>query len=150
MHRGRVLAVGTPEDLRERRHADTLEDAFVAYLEEAESNGAAPPVPSPATRPTGSIQARDAGEAPRQHRSGAAAHLGLCPARVHRTGARQAAARLRHLRADRAAAGGGLGVSFDVENVRFTVLDRDQSLASRELLEQFAGSLFRAGGQCTR
>jgi ribosome-dependent ATPase len=40
MHRGRVLAVGTPEDLRERRHADTLEDAFVAYLEEAESNGA--------------------------------------------------------------------------------------------------------------
>ncbi|ELA01450.1 ABC transporter ATP-binding protein, partial [Cupriavidus sp. HMR-1] len=33
-------------------------------------------------------------------------------------------------------------VSFDVENVRFTVLDRDQSLASRELLEQFAGSRY--------
>jgi ribosome-dependent ATPase len=32
-------------------------------------------------------------------------------------------------------------VSFDVENA-FTVLDRDQSLASRELLEQFAGSRY--------
>ena len=33
-------------------------------------------------------------------------------------------------------------VSFDVENVRFAVLDRDQSLAGRELLEQFAGSRY--------
>lgn len=33
-------------------------------------------------------------------------------------------------------------VSFDVENVRFAVLDRDRSLASRELLEQFAGSRY--------
>ncbi|WP_373887699.1 ABC transporter permease, partial [Cupriavidus basilensis] len=33
-------------------------------------------------------------------------------------------------------------VSFDVENVRFAVLDRDQSRASRELVEQFSGSRY--------
>ncbi|EHP38472.1 ABC transporter related protein [Cupriavidus basilensis OR16] len=43
MHRGRVLAVGSPEALREGCHAQTLEDAFVSYLEQAENprNGAA-------------------------------------------------------------------------------------------------------------
>ncbi|MDF3838202.1 ATP-binding cassette domain-containing protein, partial [Cupriavidus basilensis] len=42
MHRGRVLAVGSPEALRESCHAETLEDAFVSYLEQAENpeNGA--------------------------------------------------------------------------------------------------------------
>ena len=32
MHRGRVLAVGTPAELTERQHAPDLEEAFVQYL----------------------------------------------------------------------------------------------------------------------
>ncbi len=34
MHRGRVLAVGTPNELRESRNKDTLEKAFISYLED--------------------------------------------------------------------------------------------------------------------
>ena len=35
MHRGKVLAAGTPEELVQQRGCATLEDAFIAYLEEA-------------------------------------------------------------------------------------------------------------------
>ncbi|MEB8434402.1 ribosome-associated ATPase/putative transporter RbbA [Cocleimonas sp. KMM 6892] len=35
MHAGKVLASDTPAALRESRNADTLEEAFIAYLEEA-------------------------------------------------------------------------------------------------------------------
>ncbi|WP_439672970.1 ribosome-associated ATPase/putative transporter RbbA (plasmid) [Cupriavidus necator] len=145
MHRGRVLAVGTPEDLRERRQADTLEDAFVAYLEEAESNGAPPPAPTTETRPAASIQARGDDEAPSLHRA-AAAPLARIWAFARRESIELARDKLRLAFAIigpivllLAAA---WSVSFDVENVRLTVLDRDQSLASRELLEQFSGSRY--------
>lgn len=40
MHAGRVLSVGSPEELRVARGAATLEDAFVAYLEEASASPA--------------------------------------------------------------------------------------------------------------
>ena len=35
MHRGRVLAVGAPNELVEQRGSHSLEDAFISYLEEA-------------------------------------------------------------------------------------------------------------------
>lgn len=35
MHAGRVIAMGKPEDLREKQNAKTLEEAFVRYLEQA-------------------------------------------------------------------------------------------------------------------
>ena len=35
MHRGRVLAVGAPQELTKERGSATLEDAFISYLEEA-------------------------------------------------------------------------------------------------------------------
>jgi ribosome-dependent ATPase len=40
MHAGRVLVSDTPASLIEKRGVNTLEDAFVAYLEEAEGEGA--------------------------------------------------------------------------------------------------------------
>lgn len=47
MHAGKVLASGTPPELVEKRGAASLEEAFIAYLQEAagQSNEAeAPPV----------------------------------------------------------------------------------------------------------
>ena len=35
MHRGRVLAVGAPKELTNERGKESLEDAFISYLEEA-------------------------------------------------------------------------------------------------------------------
>lgn len=43
MHAGKVLATGTPESLRERRQARTLDEAFVAYLMEAVEKDEKPP-----------------------------------------------------------------------------------------------------------
>jgi hypothetical protein len=96
-------------------------------------------VPSPATRPTGNIQARDAARRRATPQRRRWPHLGLCrreSIELARDKLRLAFAIFGPIVLLLAAA----GVSFDVENVRFTVLDRDQSLASRELLEQFAGS----------
>ncbi|MEM9472861.1 MAG: ATP-binding cassette domain-containing protein, partial [Pseudomonadota bacterium] len=39
MHAGQVLAVGAPHDLADARQAASLDDAFVAYLEEAITDG---------------------------------------------------------------------------------------------------------------
>ncbi|MGG6496849.1 UNVERIFIED_CONTAM: hypothetical protein NY603_28415, partial [Bacteroidetes bacterium 56_B9] len=36
------LAVGTPEELRQAKDAASLEDAFIAYLDEADPTGSAP------------------------------------------------------------------------------------------------------------
>ncbi|MHA7680335.1 ribosome-associated ATPase/putative transporter RbbA [Cupriavidus sp. PET2-C1] len=151
MHRGRVLAVGSPDALRESCGARTLEDAFVSYLEQAETpeNGAGaaaaaaakaaptPPAPSPAPSPA------PAGRP--------AAHAG--GSRLARTWAfaRREAMELARDRLRLAFAilgpivllcAAAWSVSFDVENVRFAVLDRDQSRASRELVEQFSGSRY--------
>ena len=35
MHAGKVLAVGTAKELEQRRGTDNLEDAFIAYLDDA-------------------------------------------------------------------------------------------------------------------
>lgn len=35
MHAGKVLASGKPKELQESKHAETLEQAFIEYLEEA-------------------------------------------------------------------------------------------------------------------
>jgi ribosome-dependent ATPase len=39
MHRGRVLAVGSPEELKRSRKQDTLEKAFIGYLEDQMTEG---------------------------------------------------------------------------------------------------------------
>ena len=90
MHKGRVLAVGTPQELVRRRHAPDLEEAFVQYLidAEAEENGGANTLsdgllpterpsenPSPArhSRAGGNLSAAaetDGTTAPRPHRQG--------------------------------------------------------------------------------
>ncbi|OZI69040.1 ribosome-associated ATPase/putative transporter RbbA [Bordetella genomosp. 1] len=140
MHRGRVLAVGTPEELRERQHAPTLEEAFVTYLEqedpEQKTNTATPqaagalaeaPAPAGAAgglrgwlRRTWAFALREAIELQRDRMRLAFALFGpvvlLCIA--------------------------AWSVSFDVENIRYAALDRDQTRESRQLLEHFSGSRY--------
>jgi ribosome-dependent ATPase len=141
MHAGRVLAIGTPADLRRSRSTATLEDAFIAYLQEEaqpRTGGALSTVPvvsraSPAIR-----------EASRPHALAASLF------RVWTFARREAIEVLRdRVRLVFALVGPlvlmvafGYGVSFDIENVPYGVLDRDQSLESRLFLEQFANSRY--------
>ncbi len=132
MHAGKVLASGTPQELVEKRGAASLEEAFIAYLQEAagQSNEAeAPPV------------IHDTTHAPRQGFS------------LHRlfSYSRREALELRRdpVRSTLALMGTvilmlimGYGISMDVENLRFAVLDRDQTVSSQAWTLNLSGSRY--------
>jgi ribosome-dependent ATPase len=140
MHAGKVLAADRPRTLTEARGAKTLEEAFIAYLEDAAATGDKPQTPSePATGP-GTTE-YTAGKM-----SGRPSGIG----RIWACARREAVEILRDpVRIAFALLGPiilmfafGYGISFDVEHLRFAVLDQNQSLESREFLESFDGSRF--------
>ncbi len=140
MHAGRVLAQGTPAELKAAQGSASLEDAFIACIEQAEpamdsgETGTARPVPQKANPP------RHKPKRPTGH--------GFSPHRLWAY-ARREATELRRdpIRLVFALLGPlllmvamGYGISFDVENIRYAVLDRDKTPESRRYLEHFAGS----------
>jgi ribosome-dependent ATPase len=140
MHAGKVLAVGTPEELRRTKDAASLEDAFVQYLEAADSGMAAP-----APHINANALREEERGAPIRH-DGLLASLRRVWAFAYRE--------MRELMRDRvriafALLGPlillmtfGYGITFDVENLTFAVLDRDQTADSRQLVESFSGSRY--------
>ena len=145
MHAGRVLAVGAPRELQATRGAASLEDAFVAYLEDAAAVGAAEP-PADDTRSAvepGSVMRNDDAQATPKPR--------LASVRRIWTFARREALELSRDRIRLAfaligplllMAAFGYGISFDIEGLRYAVLDRDHSLESRAFLDQFSNSRY--------
>ncbi len=141
MHRGRVLAVGTPDELVQARHAATLEDAFVAYLEEAMAGDRE-------NVPAGEAAAGPAVAASGRH--GPATGLRGWVARAYAFGRREAVELMRDRLRLLFAVGGpavllliaAFSISFDINTVRFTVCDHDRTQASWELVEQFRGSRY--------
>ena len=152
MHAGRVLAVGTPDELRQNRGGSSLEDAFIAYLQEAAAPPAAPTT-SDASSPTDETAQRPSGVAKSEPSPGPVRARRSLTASLRRTWAfarREAVEVFRdRIRLAFALLGPlllmvafGYGISFDIANLRYAVIDRDQSLESRLLLEQFAHSRY--------
>jgi len=140
MHAGKVLAIGAPAELQATRGAATLEDAFIAYLEEAVEPGAE----APATE----ISVARAVET-----SNSPGGLSLLsPSRVWAFARREAIELTRDpIRLVFALLGPivlmlamGFGISFDVENLSYAALDRDQSRESRMFLQQLSSSRYFA------
>jgi ribosome-dependent ATPase len=139
MDSGRVLATGTPAELVKARGAATLEDAFIGYLEAAA--GPRNPAMDPFTLPD------DGG---RPARSGATARSVFSLQRLLAYTIREALELLRDpIRLGFSLLGTtllmlvfGFGVSTDVNNLSFAVLDRDQSPESRAYLEELRGSSY--------
>jgi len=138
MHAGRVLASDTPDVLKKNKNAATLESAFIAYLEEASAadNSVAIEQPNDQQTPT------TAPNTPRYH----AFSLRRLLAYAYRE-----ALELKRdtIRLSFALLGSvllmfvlGNGISMDVENLRFAVLDRDQSPESRAYIQNMAGSRY--------
>ena len=147
MHHGRVLAVGAPGELTRAANAPSLEDAFISYLERAESAS------SPPSRPKASAAAeRTPKLSPRIAPARAGVSLESSArgwlSRAWAFAWREALELQRDkLRIAFALLGPAVllftvaySVSFDVENVRFSAFDQDRSHASREFLEHFSGS----------
>jgi ribosome-dependent ATPase len=135
MHAGRLLAVGAPDEIRTRRGAASLEDAFIAYLQEAA--GEAAPPPSAETSAPPPLRADQAGIAVSLRRIWAFARREMTE--LLRDRVRLAFALLGPLLLMAAL---GYGITFDVENIPFAVHDRDASAQSRRLVESFAGSRY--------
>ena len=153
MHRGRVLAVGEPDELRRRQHADTLEEAFIRYLEQDEAAEAAERLPEnqglPETeRLPENQRLPETNGLPENHAapSGLLYWLSAVFTFARREGKELLRDRIRLMFALLGPLvyliSGSLGVSFDVNEMDFAVLDQDQSHYSHELTQEFDGSSY--------
>ena len=149
MNDGRVLATGNPAELVRVRGTRTLEEAFIACLEEAEAGelrggpegvrqDAAAETPPPAA-PLPAARAAVTGTV-----------AGFSLRRLASYARREALELLRDpIRLAFALAGTallmvmlGYGISMDVENLPFATLDRDGTQASREYALNLSGSRY--------
>ncbi len=143
MHAGRVLESAAPQDIVAKRGAATLEEAFIGYLEDAAGTAQAP-VSEAASGPTAllPVSAPNTPTWPTRLRQSLA--------RIHSTQWREALELRRDpVRGAMALLGSlilmfvmGYGISMDVENLRFAVLDRDQTALSRAYTLNLAGSRY--------
>lgn len=138
MHAGRVLALGVPGDLVRSRGADGLEDAFIGYLMDAGAGGAATDAETPMPEAAAPLTRARAGR-------------GLfSPVRAWSCCLRETLELRRDpVRATLALVGTallmcvvGFGISLDVENLRYAVLDRDQTGLSQNYALNLSGSRY--------
>ena len=143
MHAGKVLDSDVPARLVEKRGAKTLEEAFIGYLVEAEGGTAAP-----ASQPGAADHEEQPSAAPAEHgghRSG-----GFSLQRMFSYLWRETLELQRDpVRATLALGGSlllmfviGFGITMDVEDLSYAVLDRDQTTLSQNYTLNLAGSRY--------
>ncbi|MCE5369209.1 ribosome-associated ATPase/putative transporter RbbA [Klebsiella oxytoca] len=138
MHAGKVLASDTPQALVEQRGSATLEEAFIAWLQEA-AEATQPPDAQATAVPA--IEHKTESSVPRQ---------AFSLQRLFSYSRREALELRRDpVRSTLALLGTvilmfimGYGISMDVEDLRFAVLDRDQTVSSQGWSQNIAGSRY--------
>lgn len=138
MHAGKVLASDTPQALVEQRGSANLEEAFIAWLQEA-ADTAQPPDAEAAPVPAMEHKAESV-----------APHQAFSLQRLFSYSRREALELRRDpVRSTLALLGTvilmfimGYGISMDVEDLRFAVLDRDQTVSSQGWSQNIAGSRY--------
>ncbi len=141
MHAGRVLVSDTPAGLVARRGAATLEQAFIGYLEAA--SGATESARPPAVITAAAAAAAGTQRSPREGE-------GLSLQRLGSYSRREALELSRDpIRITTAVLGSlflmvvmAFGISMDVENLPYAVLDRDGTTTSRDYALNLAGSRY--------
>ena len=141
MNAGQVLVTGVPAELVRQRGAASLEAAFISYLKEVEVPGQATPAGQTAT-PTAPAAGPNASPGRRSFSVNRALSYSW-----------REALELRHdpVRATMALLGTallmfimGYGISLDVENLPYAVLDGDQTGLSRDYTLNLSGSRYFA------
>ena len=138
MHAGKVLDSDAPARLVAKRGASSLEEAFIGYLVEAGGGAApdaAPAAAAPAAAPVSAEHARPSGFSLQRLWS----YLWRETLELQRD----------PVRATLALGGSlilmfimGFGISMDVQDLRYAVLDRDQSTLSQNYTLNLAGSRY--------
>jgi ribosome-dependent ATPase len=141
MHAGRVLVSDSPVTLIEGRGVNTLEEAFIRYLEDATEDGAVVPAMDAAVHPSKNVKST----------SDQDAQTSIFSFRRMFSYNRREALELRRdpIRLTLALLGSvmlmlvmGYGITMDVENLSFAALDRDQTTLSRDYLLNLSGSRY--------
>lgn len=140
MHAGRVLVTDRPEALKADRNSKTLDDAFISYLEEATPEGRQKPKTGAAADPVLPADQKARPDKPQ----------GFSLRRLFSYSRRESVELRRDpVRLTLALAGSvilmlvmGFGISMDVEDLSFAVLDRDQTTTSRDYALNLAGSRY--------
>ncbi|CAM3688339.1 Leukotoxin translocation ATP-binding protein LktB [Bordetella sputigena] len=135
MHAGRVLDSDAPASLVKKRGAKNLEEAFIGYLIEATGEAAS------------ENAAEDVSEGDTVH---SVIHKSFSLQRLFTYSWREALELRRDpVRATMALVGSlilmfvmGFGISMDVENLRYAVLDRDQTTLSQDFALNLSGSRY--------
>lgn len=138
MHAGKVLACDTPAALQQQFAGETLEDAFVTCLEQAQEPSETPAATAQLDAPASTTPM--------------VMSQGFSIRRLFAVATREGKELLRDkVRLAFALLGAvfmmvifGYGISLDVENLAFAVYDQDQSPQSRAYLEAFRGSRYFA------
>jgi ribosome-dependent ATPase len=146
MNDGKVLVTGVPAELVRQRGLPTLEATFISYLKDAESHDkikTANPVAAPVASVAGSVATNTQPNVlPRRRWFSWSRALSY---------SRREALELRHdpLRATMALLGSimlmcimGYGISLDVENLKYAVLDHDQTGLSQNYALNLSGSRY--------
>ncbi|WP_112313305.1 ribosome-associated ATPase/putative transporter RbbA [Pseudogemmobacter bohemicus] len=136
MHAGKVLVSDTAAAITASKGAAALEDAFIAYLEEAigESTPAAEPA-APAPQPASEALQTPAGFSLRRLLS----YSRLESLQLQRDPIRMTMALIGSLLLMIVI---GFGINMDVEDLSFAVLDRDQTTTSRDYIADISGSRY--------
>jgi ribosome-dependent ATPase len=133
MHAGRVLACDAPQKLIEQRGAPSLEDAFIAYMEDAAAPAAA--AAPEVTEPIEKTEER-------------ASRIPL-PVRRMLAYSRNESIQIRRdpVRLAFAFIGSallmlvfGFGITTDVKHIRYAIFDRDRTPESEGYIDQFEGA----------
>ncbi|WP_442592994.1 ribosome-associated ATPase/putative transporter RbbA [Parapusillimonas sp. JC17] len=143
MHAGKVLDSDVPARLVEKRGAKTLEEAFIGYLVEAEGGTAAP-----ASQPGAADHEEQPSAATAEH--GGHGSGGFSLQRMFSYLWRETLELQRDpVRATLALGGSlllmfviGFGITMDVEDLSYAVLDRDQTTLSQSYTLNLAGSRY--------
>jgi ribosome-dependent ATPase len=143
MHAGRVLVSDAPAALVARRKVDTLEDAFIAYLEDAVAE---PPHPGRADAPAPASRASAPPAAGGERARAGFFSLPRLAAVARREtlemGRDPILLSLAILGSILLMFAMSYGINMDVENLAFAALDRDQTTVSQNYLLNIAGSRY--------
>ena len=141
MHAGKVLVSGTPENLITERKVETLEEAFILWLSEAANENletsatALEDQPAPVTQPASLDHDRPGGFSLTRLASYVRREaLELAGDPIRGTMALVGSVILMFIM--------GFGISMDVQDLTFAVLDRDDTAASRDYTLNLSGSRY--------
>ncbi|MBV8419455.1 MAG: ribosome-associated ATPase/putative transporter RbbA, partial [Hyphomicrobiales bacterium] len=134
MNSGKVLVSDTPQNIIAMRHAPNLEEAFIAFLEDASGQK----LGQKSAEPEAAAEAKSFAPPKANGRGFSISRLWAYARReaveIMRDPVRIAFALFNPIILMFAI---GYGISFDVEHLRYAVFNQDQSLESRQFLDSF-------------